>query len=64
MLNAVVISAAHRKDLRSDLTPDEAKELPRVSGEIGWLGRQCRLDLAFLPGELQRARAAACVADL
>eukprot|EP00959_Pyramimonas_sp_CCMP1952_P353614 7408666-Pyramimonas_sp.AAC.1 len=29
-----------------------------------WLGRQCRLDLAFLSGELQRAWAAPFVADL
>ncbi|CAK0817009.1 unnamed protein product [Prorocentrum cordatum] len=63
-LKPIKIPAARRKQLQEDLNEDEAKELLRVSGEIGWLGRQCRLDLAFLSGELQRARAAPCVADL
>ncbi|CAK0789613.1 unnamed protein product [Prorocentrum cordatum] len=63
-LKPIKIPAAWRKQLQEDLNEDEAKELLRVSGETGWLGRQCRLDLAFLAGELQRARAAPCVADL
>ncbi|CAK0827114.1 unnamed protein product [Prorocentrum cordatum] len=63
-LKPIKIPAGRRKQLQEDLNEDEAKELLRVSGEIGWLGRQCRLDLAFLSGELQRARAAPCVADL
>ncbi|CAK0838030.1 unnamed protein product [Prorocentrum cordatum] len=63
-LKPIKIPAGRRKQLQEDVNEDEAKELLRVSGEIGWLGRQCRLDLAFLSGELQRARAAPCVADL
>ncbi|CAK0815738.1 unnamed protein product [Prorocentrum cordatum] len=63
-LKPIKIPAGRRKQLQEDLNEDEAKKLLRVSGEIGWLGRQCRLDLAFLSGELQRARAAPCVADL
>ncbi|CAK0894249.1 unnamed protein product [Prorocentrum cordatum] len=63
-LKPIKIPAGRRKQLQEDLNEDEAKELLRVSGEIGWLGRQCRLDLAFLSGELQRARAAPCVAGL
>eukprot|EP00975_Prorocentrum_lima_P063965 12894722-Prorocentrum_lima.AAC.1 len=45
VLKPVAISTAHCKDLHRDRTPEEAKELLRVSGEIGWLGRQCQLDL-------------------
>ncbi|CAK0841114.1 unnamed protein product [Prorocentrum cordatum] len=63
-LKPIKIPAARRKQLQDDLNEEEAKQLLRVSGEIGWLGRQCRLDLALLSGELQRARAAPCVADL
>ncbi|CAK0828997.1 unnamed protein product, partial [Prorocentrum cordatum] len=63
-IKPIKIPAGRRKQLQEDLNENEAKELLRVSGEIGWLGRQCRLDLAFLSGELQRARAAPCVADL
>ncbi|CAK0848557.1 unnamed protein product, partial [Prorocentrum cordatum] len=63
-LKPIKIPAGRRNQLQEDLNEDEAKELLRVSGEVGWLGRQCRLDLAFLSGELQRARAAPCVADL
>ena len=63
-LKPIKIPAARRKQLHEALGAEEAKELLRVSDEIGWLARQCRLDLAFLAGELQRARAAPCVADL
>eukprot|EP00959_Pyramimonas_sp_CCMP1952_P021459 452494-Pyramimonas_sp.AAC.1 len=36
-LKPIKIPAARRKQLQEDLNEDEAKELLRVSGEIGWL---------------------------
>eukprot|EP00975_Prorocentrum_lima_P071518 12938136-Prorocentrum_lima.AAC.1 len=63
-LKPTVINTARRKGLQSDLTAAEIKELMRISGEISWLGRQCRMDMAFAAGDLQRWRAPPCVADL
>eukprot|EP00975_Prorocentrum_lima_P010398 2208966-Prorocentrum_lima.AAC.1 len=63
-LQPTVIKAARRAELQSDLTVVETKELMRISGEISWLGRQCRMDMAFAAGDLQRSRASPCVADL
>ena len=63
-LKGVLILRERRKQLDSPLTEDEAKQLLRCAGEIGWIGRQGRLDLSFLAGQLQRASAAPCVVDL
>ncbi len=63
-LKCVTISRERRKKLEDPLTEQESKELWRYAGEIGWLGRQGRLDLAQLVGELQRASGSPCVADL
>ena len=63
-LKGVTIPRERREKLEDPVTEAEIKELWRCSGEIGWLGRQGRLDMAQLAGELQRASGSPCVADL
>ncbi len=63
-LKGVAISRERRKQIEDPLTEAESKELWIRSGEIGWLGRRGRLDLAQLAGELQIASGSPCVADL
>jgi hypothetical protein len=63
-LKGVLIPRTRRKELESPLDSEELKELQRCSGEIGWLGRQGRIDISHLAGELQRASGSPCVADL
>ncbi|CAK0904737.1 unnamed protein product [Prorocentrum cordatum] len=45
-LKPIKIPAARRKQLQEDLSEDEAKELLRVSGEIGWLADLVKANLA------------------
>jgi hypothetical protein len=59
-IKGVKIPRDRRKQLEDPLTEQEG----RCAGEIGWIARQRRLDLAQLAGELQRASGSPCVADL
>jgi hypothetical protein len=63
-IKGVKIPRDRRKQLEDPLTEQEARELWRCAGEIGWIARQGRLDLAQISGELQRASGSPCVADL
>jgi len=63
-LKGVVIARDRRKLLEEQLTVEEKAEWQRSTGEIGWIARQGRLDLAHIAGSLQRAGGSPCIADL
>lgn len=52
------------KQLESSLTDEERETLNSSAGELGWLARQLRCDIAFENGCIQRCKADPCVADL
>ena len=60
---SVKIPRDRRKQLEDPLTEQEGRELWRCAGEIGWIARQGRLDLAQLVGGLQRTSSTLSVAD-
>ena len=63
-LKPLQIRRDRREHLEDELNQEESNQLMRVAGEMGWLTRQLRCDLAFESGCLQRCKAEACVADL
>ena len=63
-LKTVAIPQARRQQLTEELTPEEQERLQSAAGELGWLTRQLRCDLAYENGVIQRCKGEACVADL
>ena len=63
-LKTVTIPQARRQQLAEELTPEEQERLQSAAGELGWLTRQLRCDLAYENGVIQRCKGEACVADL
>ena len=65
-LNMKKISISHvrRKQLEASLTPDEMEQFLSGAGELGWISRQLRCDLAYENGVIQRSKGDACVGDL
>ena len=63
-LKTVTIPRERRKQLDSELTEHELSSLRKATGELSWLSRQLRADLAFDTGFAQRAAESPCVADL
>ncbi|CAK0807109.1 unnamed protein product [Prorocentrum cordatum] len=63
-MKTVPIPRERKKELTSPLTDDEVTRLRKATGEISWLSRQLRADLAFQAGQAQRAMVAPCIADL
>ena len=63
-LKTVTIPTARRQQLEDELTPEEQERLQSAAGELGWLTRQLRCDLAYENGVIQRCKGEACVADL
>ncbi|CAE7257927.1 ANKRD17 [Symbiodinium sp. CCMP2592] len=53
-----------RRQLTDGLTPQELETFQSVSGELGWITRQLRCDLAYENGVIQRCKGDPCVADL
>ncbi|CAE7350766.1 RE1 [Symbiodinium sp. CCMP2592] len=53
-----------RRQLTDGLTPQELETFQSVSGELGWITRQLRCDLAYENGVVQRCKGDPCVADL
>ena len=51
-MKAVKVDAVRRRQLEAD------------AGELGWIARQLRCDLAYENGCIQRCKKNACVADL
>ena len=62
-LKPVKIDADRRKHLRAPLTAEEKEVFQSSAGELGWLARQLRCDLAYENGVVQRSKSETCVAD-
>ena len=60
----VKINNVRRRQLESSLTVEEFKVFQSSAGEIGWITRQLRCDLAYENGVIQRCKTDACIADL
>ena len=63
-MKKISIDRQRAKQLESSLTLQEKELFNSCAGELGWLSRQLRCDLAFENGCIQRAKADPCVADL
>ena len=63
-MKVVRIDSWRKKQLGSDLTEAEKQTLESTAGELGWIARQLRCDLAYENGVIQRCKRDACVADL
>lgn len=63
-MKPVKISKERRRHLEARLTSDEKELLQSSAGELGWVARQLRCDLAFENGCIQRSKADPCIADL
>lgn len=63
-LRKIKISNTRRRQLESSLTAEELEEYQSGAGELGWIARQLRCDLAYKNGVIQRSKGDACVGDL
>jgi hypothetical protein len=63
-MRPVKIDNVRKKQLDSDLTVEESEVMNSSAGELGWITRQLRCDLAYENGLIQRCKKDACVADL
>ena len=63
-MKPVRIEKHRRQQLDSELTKEELDLLQSSAGELGWITRQLRCDLAFENGVIQRCKTEACIADL
>ena len=63
-MKTVKVSHERKQQLEADLTEAEKEQMNSVAGELGWITRQLRCDLAYENGVIQRCKADACVADL
>jgi hypothetical protein len=63
-LKNVKIEKWRRKQLEDELRPEEMEQLNSSAGELGWLARQLRCDLAYENGVAQRSKKEPIVADL
>ena len=60
----IQIPAVRKAQLESSLTAEEMATYQSAAGELGWLTRQLRCDLAYENGVAQRTKTNACVGDL
>ena len=63
-MRPIKMDAIRKKQLESDLTAEELEQMHSSAGELGWITRQLRCDLAYENGVAQRSKSDACVADL
>ena len=63
-MRPVKIEKERRKHLEARLTAEEKEQMQSSCGELGWVARQLRSDLAFENGCLQRSKSDPSVADL
>ena len=63
-MKPVKISRERRSQLSSRLTVEEKNLMMSAAGELGWITRQLRSDLAYENGCVQRCKGDPCVADL
>ena len=62
-MKPVPVARERRQHLTKKLNAEEENTMMRVAGELGWLTRQLRCDLAYESGCVQRCKSDACVAD-
>ena len=63
-MKVVLIARDRKKELSSPLSASEMELYQSAAGELGWITRQLRCDLAYENGVIQRAKIEARVADL
>ncbi|CAE7262427.1 RE1, partial [Symbiodinium necroappetens] len=63
-MKCLQVASARRKQLEDELEPEELEKLQSAAGELGWLTRQLRCDLAYENGVIQKCKTDAVVADL
>ena len=63
-MKVIQISRERKAELAAPLNEDEMEQYQSVAGELGWITRQLRCDLAYENGVVQRAKTEATVADL
>ena len=63
-MKKISLSRVRSKQLEASLTAEERELMNSSAGELGWLSRQLRCDLAYDNGCAQRSKADPCVADL
>lgn len=63
-MKKISITSQRRKELEDNLTPGELEVYQSSAGELGWITRQLRCDIAYENGVAQRAKGEACVGDL
>ena len=60
-MKPIKIEQTRRQELQAPLEEDEMELYQRSAGELGWITRQLRCDLAYENGVAQRAKTDACV---
>ncbi len=63
-MKPVKIDKQRKTQLEARLTDAEKSQLESAAGELGWIVRQLRCDLAYENGCIQRCKKDPCVADL
>ncbi len=63
-MKPVKIEKQRKTQLEARLTDGERSQLESAAGELGWIVRQLRCDLAYENGCVQRCKKDPCVADL
>ena len=63
-MSKIAVSKERRTQVDADLTEEEQRVLNSGAGELGWIARQLRSDLAFDNGCIQRCKKQPKVSDL
>jgi len=63
-MKPIKIDKVRKNHLEARLNTSEKETLQSGAGELGWITRQLRCDLAFETGCIQRSKVDPCVADL
>ena len=63
-MRVVKIDQDRRKQLKEELNEEKTNVFQSSAGELGWLARQLRCDLAYENGVAQRSKVGTCIADL
>ena len=63
-VHGLKLDAARKKDLEAPVTPTEFSALQEVNGQLNWLARQGRVDVAYGVSRSQQALCEAQVKDI
>eukprot|EP00439_Symbiodinium_sp_Y106_P022669 s217_g2.t2 len=63
-MKPIKVTKEQRQQLDRELTPQEMEVYNSAAGELGWVSRQLRCDIAFENGVAQRSKLGTCMADL